>query len=111
MVRELPGAARTAIGWRTDCSRAGYDTIPFRATFLSLTVKTLILNADDFGLTRGVNEGIVRAHNEGILSSTTLMANGLEFDDAVRLAKSNPRLGVGCHLVLIGGKPVAPPEK
>jgi chitin disaccharide deacetylase len=74
-------------------------------------MKQIILNADDFGLTRGVNEGIVRAHNEGVLSSTTLMANGLEFDDAVRLAKSNPRLGVGCHLMLIGGKPVAPPEK
>jgi len=74
-------------------------------------MKEIILNADDFGLTRGVNEGIVRAHNEGILSSTTLMANGLEFDDAVRLAKANPRLGVGCHLVLIGGKPVAPPEE
>jgi chitin disaccharide deacetylase len=74
-------------------------------------MKEIILNADDFGLTRGVNEGIVRAHNEGILSSTTLMANGLEFRDAVTLAKSNPRLGVGCHLVLIGGKPVAAPEK
>jgi hopanoid biosynthesis associated protein HpnK len=74
-------------------------------------MKEIILNADDFGLTRGVNEGIVRAHNEGILSSTTLMANGLEFEDAVALAKANPRLGVGCHLVLIGGKPVAPPEK
>jgi chitin disaccharide deacetylase len=71
-------------------------------------MKEVILNADDFGLTRGVNEGIVRAHRDGILSSTTLMANGDAFDDAVALAKSNPKLGVGCHLVLISGKSVAP---
>jgi hopanoid biosynthesis associated protein HpnK len=74
-------------------------------------MKEVILNADDFGLTPGVNEGIVRAHREGILSSTTLMANGLAFTEAVALAKQNPKLGVGCHLVLIGGKPVAPAEK
>jgi hopanoid biosynthesis associated protein HpnK len=74
-------------------------------------MKELILNADDFGLTPGVNEGIVRAHRDGILSSTTLMANGLAFGDAVALAKENPKLGVGCHLVLIGGRPVAPAEK
>jgi hopanoid biosynthesis associated protein HpnK len=74
-------------------------------------MKEVILNADDFGLTPGVNEGIVRSHREGILSSTTLMANGLAFDEAVALAKANPTLAVGCHLVLIGGKPVAPAEK
>jgi hopanoid biosynthesis associated protein HpnK len=74
-------------------------------------MKEVILNADDFGLTPGVNEGIVRAHRDGILSSTTLMANGLAFGDAVALAKENPKLGVGCHLVLIGGRPVAPAEK
>jgi hopanoid biosynthesis associated protein HpnK len=71
-------------------------------------MKEVILNADDFGLTPGVNEGIVRAHREGILSSTTLMANGLAFEDAVRHAIENPKLGVGCHLVLIGGTSVAP---
>lgn len=71
-------------------------------------MKELILNADDFGLTRGVNEGIIRAHREGILTSATLMANSQAFDDAVELAKTNPRLGVGCHLVLVGGACVAP---
>jgi chitin disaccharide deacetylase len=71
----------------------------------------LILNADDFGLTRGVNEGILRAHREGILTSTTLMANGEAFDHAVELARTAPALGVGCHLVLIGGKPVAAPRE
>lgn len=70
--------------------------------------KQLILNADDFGLTKGVNEGIVRAHREGILTSATLMANGPAFDHAVALALANPSLGVGCHLVLVGGQAVAP---
>jgi chitin disaccharide deacetylase len=66
--------------------------------------RLLIVNADDFGFTRGVNAGIVDAHRNGILTATTLMANGDAFDDAVRLAKETPSLDVGCHLVLIGGK-------
>jgi hopanoid biosynthesis associated protein HpnK len=74
-------------------------------------MKELILNADDFGLTRGVNLGIIRAHREGILTSTTLMANGPAFDDAVERARENPGLGVGCHLVLVGGLAVAPPDE
>jgi hopanoid biosynthesis associated protein HpnK len=73
-------------------------------------MKELILNADDFGMTRGVNEGIIRAYREGTLTSTTLMANGEAFDDAVERARANPELGVGCHLVLVGGKCVAPKE-
>ena len=74
-------------------------------------MKKLILNADDFGLTRGVNEGIIRAHREGILTSATLMACGPAFDHAVELAKQSPTLGVGCHLVLVGGSAVAPLEE
>ncbi len=74
-------------------------------------MKELILNADDFGYTRGVNEGIIRAHREGILTSATLMANGPAFDDAVERAIANPKLGVGCHLVLTGGLSVAPREE
>jgi hopanoid biosynthesis associated protein HpnK len=74
-------------------------------------MKQLILNADDFGYTRGVNEGIVRAHREGILTSATLMANGPAFDDAVERALANPGLGIGCHLVLTGGTAVLPPEE
>jgi chitin disaccharide deacetylase len=73
-------------------------------------MKQLILNADDFGMTRGVNEGIIRAHREGILTSATLMANGEAFDDAVERAHTNKELGVGCHLVLVGGKCVAPKD-
>jgi hopanoid biosynthesis associated protein HpnK len=69
-------------------------------------VRRLIVNADDFGFTAGVNRAIVEAHTRGIVTSTTLMANGPAFDDAVRLAKETPGLDVGCHLVLIDGEPV-----
>lgn len=74
-------------------------------------MKELILNADDFGLTPGVNEGIIRAHLEGILTSATLMANRAAFDDAVERARSTPTLGVGCHLVLVGGPAIASAER
>jgi predicted glycoside hydrolase/deacetylase ChbG (UPF0249 family) len=74
-------------------------------------LKRLVVNADDFGFTQDVNEGIVEAHQRGILTSTTLMANGAAFDNAVRLAAQNPILDVGCHLVLIGGQSVAAPHK
>ncbi len=70
------------------------------------TPKRLIVNADDFGFTPDVNEGIVEAHRDGILTATTLMANGEAFDDAVRLAEATPSLDVGCHLVLVGGRSV-----
>jgi chitin disaccharide deacetylase len=66
--------------------------------------KQLIVNADDFGFTPDVNEGIVEAHRRGILTSTTVMANGAAFEDAVRLAAETPSLDIGCHLVLIGGR-------
>lgn len=69
--------------------------------------KLLIVNADDFGFTRDVNRGIVDAHHRGILTATTLMANGDAFDDAVRLARATPSLDVGCHLVLIQGRSLA----
>jgi predicted glycoside hydrolase/deacetylase ChbG (UPF0249 family) len=69
-------------------------------------VRRLIVNADDFGLTAGVNRGIVEAHASGIVTSTTLMANSAAFDDAVQLARSNPKLSLGCHLVLVDGSPL-----
>jgi predicted glycoside hydrolase/deacetylase ChbG (UPF0249 family) len=68
--------------------------------------KQLVVNADDFGFTPDVNEGIVEAHRDGILTAATLMANGAAFDDAVRLAREVPSLDVGCHLVLTGGNSV-----
>lgn len=69
-------------------------------------MRRLIINADDFGLTPGVNRGIVEAHGHGMVSSATLMANGPAFDDAVRLAQAAPRLSVGCHVVLVDGAPL-----
>jgi len=71
-------------------------------------VRRLIINADDFGFTAGVNRAIVEAHSRGIVTSSTLMANGTAFAEAVELAKSVPRLSVGCHVVLIDGEPVLP---
>ena len=68
--------------------------------------RKLIVNADDFGFTRGVNEGIVEAHRRGILTATTLMANGGAFEHAVELARANPQLDIGCHLVLVQGESV-----
>lgn len=68
-------------------------------------MRKLLVNADDFGLARDVNQGIVEAHRAGILTATTLMATGAAFEDAVRLAKENPSLDVGCHLVLVGAPP------
>lgn len=71
-------------------------------------MKRLIVNADDFGFTRDVNEGIVHAHRNGILTATTLMATGPAFEHAVELARANPSLDVGVHLVLVGGEGYPP---
>ncbi|HEY4381763.1 MAG TPA: ChbG/HpnK family deacetylase [Acidobacteriaceae bacterium] len=70
----------------------------------------LILNADDFGLTPGINRAIGELHAAGTLTSATLMATGPAFEDAVAVARSHPTLGVGCHIVLTDGTPVSPPD-
>jgi len=74
-------------------------------------VGRLIVNADDFGLTAGVNRAIVELYREGVLTSTTLMANAAATVDALALARSNPGLGIGCHVVLADGEPVLPPNE
>lgn len=66
----------------------------------------LIINADDFGYCPAINMGIIESYQQGILSSTTLMAGMPGFDQAVKLAKQNPGLGVGVHLTLTCQKPV-----
>jgi len=66
----------------------------------------LIFNGDDFGLTQGINHGIIQAFKKGILSSTSLVATGEAFEDAVSLAKENPGLDVGIHLVLCDEAPL-----
>lgn len=68
--------------------------------------KQLVVNADDFGFTPDVNEGIVECHRGGILTATTIMANGAAFDDAVRLARETPGLDIGVHLTLVSGSSV-----
>ncbi|MFY9904629.1 MAG: ChbG/HpnK family deacetylase [Terriglobales bacterium] len=71
-------------------------------------MRKLIVNADDFGLTKGINRAIIETCTAGVVSSTTLMANGPQFDDAVSLARATPGLSVGCHVVLVDGTPVSP---
>jgi len=70
-------------------------------------VKQLIVNADDFGLTENVNRGILDAHRDGIVTSATLMANGIAFESAAAASKRFYRLGIGVHLNLTDGAPVA----
>lgn len=74
--------------------------------------KQLIINADDFGIHPAVNEAVRKAATEGILTSTSLMAGGDAFDEAVEMARSMPSLGIGIHLTLVGGiNPVLPPSE
>lgn len=74
-------------------------------------MRRLIVNADDFGLTPGVNRAIAEAHEHGIVTSATLMANSGCFDEAVRLAKASPHWSIGCHVVLVDGDPLMDPDR
>lgn len=74
-------------------------------------MRRLIVNADDFGLTAGVNRAIFEAHQKGIVTSATLMACGSAFEDAVALSRTAPELSVGCHVVLVDGTPLLPKKK
>ena len=69
-------------------------------------MRRLIINADDFGLTAGVNRSIAECHRAGTVTSTTLMANSQAFADAVRTAQAHPALRVGCHAMLVDGEPL-----
>jgi len=73
--------------------------------------RRLIVNADDFGRSRSINEAVRRAHREGILTSASLMVNEPACDEAAALARESPKLGVGLHLTLLGGKSALPLEK
>lgn len=73
--------------------------------------RRLIVNADDFGRSHSINEAVIRAHREGILTTASLMVNEIACDEAVALAKQNPKLGVGLHLTLLCGHAALPPEK
>ena len=71
----------------------------------------LILSADDFGLTSGVNRAVAELHRAGVLTSATLMARGAATEEAIAIARSMPTLGVGCHVVLVDGEPVLPAQE
>src|SRR5260370_39541589 len=71
-------------------------------------MKGVSVNADDFGWSEGVNRGIVEAYRSGIVTSTTVLANGAAFDGAAQLARQERRLGVGVHLNLRDGAPLRP---
>jgi hopanoid biosynthesis associated protein HpnK len=74
-------------------------------------VGRLIVNADDFGMTGGVNRAIAELHEEGVLNSTTLMARAAATKEAIEIASSTRTLGVGCHVVLVDGDPVLTAEE
>jgi chitin disaccharide deacetylase len=65
-----------------------------------LATRLLIVNADDFGLSAGINRGIVEAHRSGIVTSTSLMVRGPAAREAARLTAENPALSVGLHVDL-----------
>lgn len=73
--------------------------------------KCLIVNADDFGRSCQINQAVIRAHKEGILTSASLMVAGEAWEEAVNIATQHPHLAVGLHLVLVDGKAVLPPHK
>jgi chitin disaccharide deacetylase len=74
-------------------------------------VRRLIVNADDFGLTAGVNRAILELHLAGVLTSATLMAKASATNEAIEMARATPSLAVGCHVVLVDGLPVLPPSE
>ncbi len=82
--------------------------MPARLWGKRTTDRILIVNGDDLGLSLEVNEGIERAHREGVLTSASLMVNGPAFEDAVERARRLPRLGVGLHLALVETPPTLP---
>jgi hopanoid biosynthesis associated protein HpnK len=69
-------------------------------------LRRLIINADDLGLTTGVNRAIEQAHTAGLVTSSTLMANSAAFEDAVAISRRNPKLSIGCHVTLADGAPL-----
>lgn len=73
--------------------------------------RRVIFNADDFGRSHAINEAVVRAHREGVLTTASLMVNGGAFDEAVKLARQHPALGVGLHLTLVMGRATLPPDQ
>jgi len=76
-----------------------------------VSARRLIVSGDDFGAAPEVNAAVIRAHREGILTSTSLMVRGDAAAEAIALARAAPSLAVGLHLVLVQGRPAAPPAE
>ena len=76
-----------------------------------MTGRILVVNGDDFGVTPGVNAGILDAHTRGILTSASMFANAAATSEALALARRTPTLGIGCHLTLVDGAPLLPPSR
>src|SRR5438552_16568410 len=83
------------------------STIPGRSQPMT-SARRLIVNADDFGRSTSINQAIIRAHREGVLTTASLMVNEPAFAEAVALARENPRLGIGLHLTFICGHSTLP---
>jgi len=103
----LPSLFCSIYGLATEAARAitgcgGTQEI----RLLDWRLRRLIINADDFGLTSGVNRAITECHRAGTVTSATLMATGAALDDAAKQAATLPNLSTGCHVVLVDGAPV-----
>jgi hopanoid biosynthesis associated protein HpnK len=92
------------------CRRSTTFDEPARLRRTGMT-RRLIVSGDDFGAAPEVNAGMLRAHREGVLGSTSLMVTGAAASEAVALARAAPALAVGLHLVLAQGRPAAPPAE
>jgi len=97
IVQEGPSVNSTVRSGGSWCSAdRALDASPIR----------LVVNADDFGMSQAISRGILTAHRDGIVSSTSLLGNVVDLEGTVRMLAEVPRLGVGAHLVLAGGAPV-----
>lgn len=95
-------ASEASVGAASPPSRSGSAQTPARR---------LIVNADDFGRSSSINQAVIRAHREGILTTTSLMVNEAAVDEAVALARENPKMGVGLHLTLLRGHSALAPSE
>ena len=103
---KVSGVQASAASQRGGASALLTDTQRHNVT--SAKQLRLIVNADDFGVSEEVNEAVIRAFKEGVLTSTSLMVTGEAFDHAVKLATENPGLAVGIHLVTVVGRSALP---
>lgn len=85
--------------------------IPSSTPWYTPAVHRIIVNADDFGQTSGINRAVMELHEAGVLTSATLMANAGATAEAIEIARAMPTLGIGCHIVLADGPPVLRPDQ